>query len=224
MVRPRLLTVLACAAIVIAPLRAAAAEAEPPAPAPTTAEPPAPAPAPAPAREPTPEERAKELGWDEEPAEQQPAAAEEGSDEEGDGGDEDEDEEEEPEEPDVDDVIEADPVLDKDMRKAKVMAISGGVTACVGLLLASGGAYLVAAEAISRDSAGAVSNRGREIGGWVTMSVGLAALTTGVVVMALGLAKRKRVLTEAEARLPPTAMVSPWFDKRGGGVGLSLKF
>jgi hypothetical protein len=45
-----------------------------------------------------------------------------------------------------------------------------------------------------------------------------------VIVMALGLAKRKRVVTEAEARLPPSASVHPWFDNRGGGVGLSMRF
>jgi hypothetical protein len=223
---PRLLTVLACAAIVAAPLRAASAnagpQADPPAPAPATAEPAGPPPeqsAPPAADEPTPEERAKQLGWDEEPTETQPDPAE------ADAEDEDEsDEDEEPEEPDVDDVIEADPVLEKDYSKARAMAIGGGVTAAVGLALAGSGAYLVANETLSRDSAGFVSNRGREVGGWVMMSLGLAALTTGVVVMALGLAKRKRVLTEAEARLPPTAMVSPWFGKRSGGVGLSLRF
>ena len=90
--------------------------------------------------------------------------------------------------------------------------------------LAASGAYLVADERFSRDSEGALSNNGRQIGGWVTMGIGLAALTTGVVVMALGLAKRKRVIVEAEARMPPTAAVSPWFGKRSGGLGLSLRF
>ena len=104
------------------------------------------------------------------------------------------------------------------------MAIGGGSAAGVGLILVASGAYFVAAEALSSGSEGALSNKSRLVGGWVTMSIGLAALTTGVIVMALGLAKRKRVLTEAEARLPPTAMVSPWFDERGGGVGLSLRF
>lgn len=213
-------TMLAVAALLAAPLRVASAE--PPTAAPTTAEPPESS---SPAGEPTPEERAKALGWDDETTEQpQPAASndEAGGSEEGDG--EDEDEEEEPEEPDIDDVIEADPDLDKRYGRALGMAIGGGVTAGLGLILAASGAYLVADERWSSDSAGALSNRGRQIGGWVTMSIGLAAIATGVVVMALGLAKRKGVLIEAEARLPPTAFVSPWFGKRSGGLGLSLRF
>jgi uncharacterized membrane protein len=223
--RPDLPSVLVLAAMLAAPLRVASA-AEPPAAAKTTE----PAPtesAPPPAGEPTPEQRAKELGWDDEEPATQPATPPAEVKSEGDEDDEDDDDEEdddEPDKPDVDDVIEADPVLAKDYRRARGMAIGGGSAAGVGLILVASGAYFVAAEALSSGSEGALSDRSRLVGGWVTMSIGLAALTTGVIVMALGLAKRKRVLTEAEARLPPTAMVSPWFDERGGGVGLSLRF
>ena len=223
--RSDLPSVFVVAAMLAAPLRIASA-AEPPAPAKTTAEPAPSESAPPPAGEPTPEQRAKELGWDDEEPATQPATPPSDVKSETDDGDEDDDDddEEEPEEPDIDDVIDADPVLAKDYRRARGMAIGGGSAAGVGLILVASGAYFVAAEALSSDSEGALSNKSRLIGGWVTMSIGLAALTTGVIVMALGLAKRKRVLTEAEARLPPTAMVSPWFDERGGGVGLSLRF
>jgi hypothetical protein len=218
--RSGLTSVFVLAAMLAAPLRVASAT-EPPAPAKTTAEAAPTESAPPPAGEPTPEQRAKELGWDDEEPATQPATPPEAL--KGDG-DDDDDDDDEPEEPDVDDVIDADPVLAKDYRRARGMAIGGGSAAGVGLILVSSGAYFVAAETLSSDSEGALSNKSRLVGGWVTMGIGLAALTTGVIVMALGLAKRKRVLTEAEARLPPTAMVSPWFDERGGGVGLSMRF
>jgi hypothetical protein len=128
-----------------------------------------------------------------------------------------------PEPTDTDDIIEADPDLDARYSQAKRMAIAGGITMGVGFLISLSLGTTLAYDSRVTD----VTPPGAHpvyTGAWATFGVGVTALIAGSVVMAIGLAKRRRVIDEAESRLGSYARVAPWFGKRSAGLGLTLRY
>ena len=123
----------------------------------------------------------------------------------------------------IDNIIENDPDLDARYSQGKRMAIAGGVTMGVGVIMSMSSGLSLAFESLLTD----VTPPGvapEYTAYWAMFGVGLSAIVVGSVVMGIGLAKRGRAIDEAESRMGARARVSPWASKRGGGVGLSLRF
>ena len=124
---------------------------------------------------------------------------------------------------DVDDYIDADPVLDERYDHAKRIAIAGGVTMGVGLIMSMSAGFSLALESTYTDVT--PPNVPAEfVAEWAMLGVGLTALVAGSVVLGIGLGKRKSVIDDAEAQMGSQAFVAPWFGKRGGGLGLTLRY
>jgi hypothetical protein len=125
--------------------------------------------------------------------------------------------------PDVDDIIDADPDLDARYGQAKRMAIGGGITMGVGFIMSmSAGSWLILDSRYTDVTPPGVHPI--HTAEWAMVGIGLSALVAGSIVMGIGLAKRRRVIDEAESRLGAHAQVSPWFGKRSGGLGLTLRY
>jgi hypothetical protein len=178
----------------------------------------------------TPEERAKQLGWEEEEARAE-GQAEQDDQESDEGKDEEEEDEPEPDDDDddfdEDEFILADPELRDRYKQAKGFVIGGAVALGVGGGLAIiGGTILGLESTVDALSAGFLASPGAVATGAVLVSVGAAGFIAGAVLLPIGLVKRGKVRDEAAAKRykQKQALVVPWFGRRSAGLSLTGRF